>query len=1145
MAIPLRVLIVEDSDSDAGLILDHLEKSGYDPVGRRVETLAQLKTALQEQTWDVVIVDYRMPAAGLPAILALLHDIALDLPVMVVSDTADEKVVVDLLRAGICGYLMKDRLACIGLLVRRELNLAQAASERKVAQAALAESEERYRNYIENTPYGIFVVDEDGRCVYVNAAACQLSGYDEAELAGMRLYYLIPHESLEQGAQYFREVVEQGKCQGELIFRHRSGEKRWWRITAVRLSATRFIGFCSDVTDRRQVERALSLYQDLIQLLNTCDDLKQALVAVLDAALQLEGVDCGGVYLADPLSGDLDLFAHRGLSAQFVDHVAHYSASSLVASIARSGQIRFGRYAEMAVGSDAIRDQEGLRSLAFLPILHQGQLIASLNLASRTYDRFPKFVCRVLETMPQQIGSALLRIRSNEALRAGEARFRATVEQSFDGILIADQEFRIVEWNLAQTAICGFQRDEILGRYLWDYQFMTLPDEQKSQVYRDTLRQSLLHLRTQDTRDWMGLLRTLQIQSKDGERKTLQVSSFPIETPQGRLYGAITRDVTSSLLAEQNYQTLFREMLDGLALHEVILDEQGNVVDYRFLTVNPAFERMTGLRAADIVGKTVLEVMPDTERYWIDTYGRVALTGEPAFFENYSGGTGGKYFEVTAFRPAPRQFVCIFADITQRKQAELELKAAYAKLEALWSVTSLEGADIRQISDHILITLVRMTGSGYGFYGFVNEDETIMTIHSWSGEAMKDCSIVDKPQHFSVAMSGVWAEAIRRREPLILNQYAADHPAKCGLPDGHVPLTNLLVVPYFSHGKITAVAAVANRPAEYTQDDVTQISAFLGSVQAVVDSKRSEEALRESEARFKAVSEYSHNAICLIDESGKIIWMNDAFLQMGGYSRQRICEAGSFAEFLAPESIDFVVSNFLKFARREEYEHHYSFYFLHASGEKRLCEKHMTDYEDKFGKRILAISMVDITERRQAEEALRKSEERYHLIDEASQDRIYSYDRQSRFTHANSSLCRALGLRPEQIIGKTHAELGFPPAQCEEWARLHQRVYETNAAVIAETSTPPLGGGAVEYFEVVLSPMHDASGAIVGIAGTTRDITARKLAEMQIAQQLDELRRWYAITLGREERILELKDEVNRLLAEAGRPHRYGIQEGV
>ncbi|HAS51020.1 MAG TPA: hypothetical protein DCS21_04510, partial [Gammaproteobacteria bacterium] len=124
----------------------------------------------------------------------------------------------------------------------------------------------------------------------------------------------------------------------------------------------------------------------------------------------------------------------------------------------------------------------------------------------------------------------------------------------------------------------------------------------------------------------------------------------------------IGRDITALHQAkadrqqlEQQYQMLFREMLDGFALHELILDAHGQPADYRFLAVNPAFEYLTGLQAETLVGRTVLEVMPGTEQHWIETYGRVALTGEPALFENESQELG-RSFKVTAFRPAPGQF---------------------------------------------------------------------------------------------------------------------------------------------------------------------------------------------------------------------------------------------------------------------------------------------------------------------------------------------------------------------------------------------------------------------------------------------------------------------------------------------------------
>ena len=130
-------------------------------------------------------------------------------------------------------------------------------------------------------------------------------------------------------------------------------------------------------------------------------------------------------------------------------------------------------------------------------------------------------------------------------------------------------------------------------------------------------------------------------------------------------------DITRERLAEQKYQTLFQEMLSGMALHEMIFDDSGIAVDYRFLDVNPAFERMTGLTKERIVGKTIKEIIPETEDIWIKTYGDVVETGEPAYIAEYSQALD-KYFEVTAYRHAPGQFVCIFSDISLRKEVERE-----------------------------------------------------------------------------------------------------------------------------------------------------------------------------------------------------------------------------------------------------------------------------------------------------------------------------------------------------------------------------------------------------------------------------------------------------------------------------------------
>lgn len=135
------------------------------------------------------------------------------------------------------------------------------------------------------------------------------------------------------------------------------------------------------------------------------------------------------------------------------------------------------------------------------------------------------------------------------------------------------------------------------------------------------------------------------------------------------------------------YRALFEKMLNGYALHEIICDENGNPVDYRYLDVNPAFESITGFKARDILGKRVLEIVPEMDLFLLETYGKVALTGEPVSFDFYNSITG-RTFMITAYQPKKKQFACIFQNVTEQKRAEKELKESEERYKEI-----VEGTD--------------------------------------------------------------------------------------------------------------------------------------------------------------------------------------------------------------------------------------------------------------------------------------------------------------------------------------------------------------------------------------------------------------------------------------------------------------------
>ncbi len=128
---------------------------------------------------------------------------------------------------------------------------------RKRATLALEQSEQRHRYYLENSPYGVFAVDGRGRFLQVNPSACRITGYSETELLTMEIEDILFEVDTEAGQQHFQTVRKQGWAEGELPFRTKSGERRWWSIAAVKATDDRYLGFCNDVTERRQAERHL------------------------------------------------------------------------------------------------------------------------------------------------------------------------------------------------------------------------------------------------------------------------------------------------------------------------------------------------------------------------------------------------------------------------------------------------------------------------------------------------------------------------------------------------------------------------------------------------------------------------------------------------------------------------------------------------------------------------------------------------------------------------------------------------------------------------------------------------------------------------------------------------------------------------
>jgi DNA-binding NtrC family response regulator len=172
MATPLRVLLIEDSEDDALLLLRELRRGGFEPTSRRVETPEALHAALDEAEWDVITCDWVMPKFSAPMALELLRGRRCELPVIIVSGEVGEEVAVSALRGGARDFVSKQKLTRLVPAITREIEEHADHQARRQAEAALRHAQDRLRIFFEQASDLIFTLDGAGRVTSRSTARC-------------------------------------------------------------------------------------------------------------------------------------------------------------------------------------------------------------------------------------------------------------------------------------------------------------------------------------------------------------------------------------------------------------------------------------------------------------------------------------------------------------------------------------------------------------------------------------------------------------------------------------------------------------------------------------------------------------------------------------------------------------------------------------------------------------------------------------------------------------------------------------------------------------------------------------------------------------------------------------------------------------
>jgi PAS domain S-box-containing protein len=310
--------------------------------------------------------------------------------------------------------------------------------------------------------------------------------------------------------------------------------------------------------------------------------------------------------------------------------------------------------------------------------------------------------------------------------------------------------------------------------------------------------------------------------------------------------------------SDERYRALFSSIDEGFCVVEVLFDDHGRPADYRFLEINPAFERHTGLVGA--AGRRMRELAPAHEQHWFDTYGRVALTGQPVRFVNEAKALGGRWFDVNAFRVGPperRQVGILFMDITDRKRVEAERDRLHAALVN-------ERARLAAVVEQAPAFICTLRGPEHVFE-FANERYyEIAGRRDIIGKAVRQAQPEVEAQGYLEILDRVYrtGESFEAKEKsLLLRRGGKDQALE---------------------QRFINVAWQALREVDGTISGV-----FIHGVD-VTELVGSREALRASEERYRRLVETAHEGIWTIDADGRTTYVNQRMADLLGHAPQEM-----------------------------------------------------------------------------------------------------------------------------------------------------------------------------------------------------------------------------------------------------------------
>lgn len=961
-------------------------------------------------------------------------------------------------------------------------------TERTKAEQRLAEQ----AHLLDLTNDAIIVRDRKDRILYWNNGAEKLYGYSRAEAVGQITHELLKTEHSEPLSKISKKLSVDRHWEGELVHYHKDGRQLTtlsrWSLDQNSSGRKTVLETNTDITDRKRVAQALRQREEFLRRLIDTAPMCIKVVAADGTLLQMNS---SGARMLDAKSSaqlegkcvyDVVARPYRQVFRRFNERICRGTKGSLQFEIVGiNGTRRF-----METHAAPIRWFDGRRV----------QLAITNDITERK--------------------------RAEEAIRDSERRFREIIDALPAAVYTTDEKGRLTHFNQQCVRLSG--RVPELGTDRWCVTWkLFYPDGRRMPHDECPMAVALRTGRTFRGAEAIA-------ERPDGTRVWFTPYPTPLRDGNGKMVGAINMlvDITARKEAEQRIrdsEERFRAIVEQSAIGVTRCDLEG-----RILLANPAFCKLLGYPPAELLGKTVADLtypadLPATTA----VYTRLAKDRMPVEYEKRYVRKDGSIIwvsvSVSTIRDSkgrPESGIGMVIDITERRQAESLLAEAARQREVLLQFVQRRSAarTLEEIYSVGLDTIVETLGCDRASI-LLLDDENVMRFVALRGLS----------ERYRKAVEGhsPWKRTDKNPQPVCVEDVdLADLPPQLKKTICSEGIRAAAFIPLTAEGRLIGKFMIYyNKPHQFSDEEMTISLNIAGQLGLGIERKRAENALRTSEERHRTIIKQTVAGVAEVDRSGRFQVVNDRYCEITGYARDELLGGLRIHDITHPDDLPTNARLFSECAKHGtafEVERRY----LRKDGEIVDIHNSVSAIRDGTGRvqGIVAVC-IDISGRKEAEEALRESEERMRAIVEQAVAGMARSDRDGRIVFANKRLCELLGYSESELLGRDASHFTHPEDMqktAEQFKRLvkHGKAFDIEKRYIRKD-------GSIVWVNVSASPIRDIKGKVHSAVAVVVDISDRKLAETQLLrskEMLEELVQQRTQALRESNR--ELENEITR-----------------